>query len=377
MSAIFEDPRPQAALGGPVAYQTGVRQLEQEDWKGALASFQTSLTEQPTSAYTQVTVFNSGRAYEGLGYWSEAEDAYRSVVRATGRAPKLQALALYRLSFCYEVRGDDPRTIAALTDVSARAQFLPDEIASAELPARLAAAYARVGNVDEALKFYSRAEAGVSRLRNQAGAQSVPEWLPRTLYFMGRMSLRAVSWTEFENALRPIARAQLYLLQAVELDAGKWSQEATRELIRIYTEVYDVIHAPPVEDDADAIVERRAAQERQWQLVELTLANLGELRAARPPSETTRSVHIEEVFVFVDGMEKKLLSILDQPLEGVGLTREAKQRREAIRGRTVRPDDSLEKAYEKKSRKKSGQSVAEPPPSAPAPVTPAAGDPNL
>lgn len=384
---IFEDPQPQAATGGPMAYQRGVRHLEQDDFVGAITAFGESLEAEPTSAYSQVAIFNTGRALEGLGRWSEAEEKYRTVVRATARAPKLQTLALYRLSFCHEAQNNDSKTVAALMDVRSRAQYLPEEIAVAEMPARLAAAYARIGNVDEAIKYYAQGEAGIARLRNQAGVRAVPEWLPRTLYYMGRMSLRTISWNGFENALRPVGRAQLYLLQAAELEAGRWSRDATQELIRTYTEIWNVVEAPPEHDPGDdPLMARREAQDRQWALAELVLGSLRELKAARAPIETDRSVQVEEIFAFIGEMEKKLLSLLDQPLEGTGLTPEAKERREKIRGRVVRPNDSLERAYEKRRLKKAlpkKQSPKNLTPESPTPENPESNsesnskDPNL
>ncbi len=372
---IFEDPRSQAAAGGPMSYRRGVRQLEQEDYKGAITAFEEGLQAEPTSPYTQVAVYNTGRALEGLGRWAEAEQKYRDVVRATARAPKLQALALYRLSFCYEARNDDTRTVAALMDARTRVHHLPEEIAIAEMPARLAAAYARVGNIDEAMKYYAQGEVGISRLRNQAyggegGGRAVPEWLPRTLYHMGRMSLRTIAWGDFEDTLRPIERTQLYLLQAAELEAGAYSREAARELIRVYAEIWNVVSTPPPADPADdPVTAKRATQDRQWSFVEKALELSRALKAARAPAEKDRSAQVEEIFAFVANQEKKLLRLLDQPLEGSGLTPEAKARRERIRGRVVEPDDALEKAYEKKAGKRGPQ------PSVPA--ASGGGDPNL
>lgn len=371
--AIFEDPH---VSDGPTAYRRGVRQLEQEDYRGALASFEESLRVEPTSKHTQVTHFNMGRAFEGLGFWQEAEEKYRAVARATTRAPKLQTLALYRLSFCHEAKGDDPGIIASLVDTLARETLLPDEIAAAELPARLAAAYARVGNSDAAMTYYERAEAGISRLRGGADGRSVPEWLPRTLYYMGRMSLRSVSWVDFESTLRPFGKAQLYLLQAAELGTGSWSRSATSELMRVYTEALDIVRAPPGQASDDDVVERRRSQERQWEMIEVTLEHLRRLRAARPPAEKNRSEQVDEIFAFVSKMERSLLDLLDQPLAGAGLTAEAKARRERVRGRTVRPDDSLERAYQQKRALEELKSRAEKSPSA-APPAPSQEDPNL
>ena len=239
---IHDDPHSMINSQGPQLYQQGLKQLAANDYVGALESFDKFLEAQPVSPYTQVAVFNSGRALEGLQKWHEASAKYRAVVQATGKAPRLQALALYQLSFPYEAVGDDPKTVSTLTDALARSSYLPDQIASAELPARLASAYARVGNLEQAMQYYTKAESGIARLRHKSRNEKSPEWLARTLFLMGRVSLKEISWDEFESALRPVERAQFYLLQALELDDAKWSEESLRELQRVYDQIVSVLN---------------------------------------------------------------------------------------------------------------------------------------
>ncbi len=349
-----QDPAPQAAANAPDVYKQAMHHLEQEKFADAFASFEEFLSRNPASPYTQVAVFNSARALEGLNRWNEAVERYRSVMKNTDRAPFLQALAIYRISFCHEALGNDSQTVAALVDAQRRSTDLPEEIAVAELPARLAAAYARVGAVDEAIRFYNRAESGVSRLRSRGGKGSdLPEWLPRTLYFMGRMSLRQISWEAFEITLRPVGKAQLYLLQAAELEYGTWSEKATKELIQVYESVWSVLQNIPAADSEEGILQRREAQKRQLELAALTMNSLRELRAARSPTTKDGSEHVKAIFAFVDRLEENISQLIEEPPAGSGLTPEAKARRERVRGKVVDPTESLEQAYVKARQERS------------------------
>ncbi|RYZ69698.1 MAG: tetratricopeptide repeat protein, partial [Proteobacteria bacterium] len=178
---IVEHAAGSAPKEAPDLYRSGVASLEAQKYDEAIQSFDTFLLQNPTSAWTQAAMLNTGRAFEGSKKWPEAAAKYRSVVQATGRAPKLRAMALYRLSFCSEAIGDDTQVVVTLNDLLSRTAYLPREVGSAELPARLAGAYARVGNFDQAQVYYRKAEVGISRLKQESGGKN-PEWLAQTLF---------------------------------------------------------------------------------------------------------------------------------------------------------------------------------------------------
>lgn len=332
----------------PEGYNQGLELLQKQSFTEALALFDELIRQEPTSAYSQVEKWHSGRALEGLGRWTEAAERYRSVsVACEGVAPKLQAMALYRLSFTSEALADDSATVATLYDLIGRADQLPEEIAHAELPARIASAYARVGNFDEAVMYYKRAEAGISQLRRASVSNEPPVWLPRTLYFMGSMSLRRVSWNDFESALRPLARGQAYLLQAAEFGVQPWSEKSSQDLIATYRELWRAIRTAPNPDVSDPFISARKIQRRQWDRASLVLENIHELKArflrgvgSAPPSEQAKSIEIFSV-----ALEKDLNHLLEQRPAGEGLTPESVLRRRSLRGTVVSPDSTLERRY--------------------------------
>jgi tetratricopeptide (TPR) repeat protein len=334
----------------PAQYKEALLLLQEEKFEPALKVFDDFLQQDPTSHYSQVANYNSGRALEGLSRWTEAAERYRAVtVACEGIAPKLQALALYRLSFTSEALADDAATVAVLHDLVNRSESLPKEVANAELPARLASAYARVGSFDEAVSFYKKAEVGIAQLRRSAGPGGTPEWLPRTLYFMGSMSLRRVSWDDFEAALRPLARGQAYLLQAAEVGVAPWSERASQDLIATYRELWNTLATAPRPDTSDALVSVRRFQRRQWDLAGLVLENLQELRARFLPNKDSGQA-TKDIEAFSQGLQKEIAKLLVQRPAGEGATPESVARKAALRGSVISPDGSLERQFKKGAR---------------------------
>lgn len=380
----------------PQEYQDAVEQLEVGNFQASLDALDAFLRQNPTSPWTQAATLNAGRALEGLERWQEASEKYRAVVQATNAsrvAPKLQAMALYRLSLCNEALGDDTQIVATLNDLLSRTQFLPSEIADAELPAKLAGAYARVGNFERAQEFYRRAEAGLSRLKQNSSDGARPTWLAPTLYTMGESSRLKVSWEDFESSLRPLARGQVYLLQAAELSEEPWSEKAADELIRVYDSLFEVIFSAALPPADDPVAAKRKLQMQQVSRIGVVIDLMAELRARFLPGAQS-SAQAQKIQKHLRALDKRIQSVLLERPAGEGLTKESRDRlrlRPALS--VVAPgDQTLEQQFINDSREATPkdaqvpapqptpQPVSEPRPETPAPIrlnSPSNEDPNL
>lgn len=368
-NGIAEHTQGRAPTEAPELYRQAVDALESAKFSESLVSFDRFIQQNPASAWSQAATLNSGRALEGLKRWTEAAVRYRQVVNATAKAPRLQAMALYRLSMVHEALGDDTQVVADLSDLGERARFLPQEIAEGERPARLAAAYARVGNFDKAQALYQKAEVGIARLRQVSG-QRTPEWLPRTLFLMGETSRSKLSWTDFETFIRPFARGQVYLLQAAELGQAPYADRAADELISIYNDLVTSIEGAPV-PPGDPILARRALQKTQWLRAGLLIECLADLRARALP-ESSNVPQVIRIQTELAKIDQKIASLLEQRPAGEGLTAAALLRRQKRELKTDVSSDSLEQQFLKSSRESPPTDAFVPP----APIK-AVEDPNL
>ena len=331
----------------PAEYRNAVNLLEAGEYERALKSFDSFLRQNAVSRWSQAALVNSGRALEGLELWDEASTRYRQVVRGGTAAPILRATALYRLSNCHEAMGDDPQVVADLTDLLTRRKFLAPEIAQGELPARLAAAYARVGNYDRAQEFYQQAEAGISKLRLEAGSK-LPPWLPKTLFLMGEYSRRQVSWDDFETAVRPLPRAQIYLLEAAETGRQPWADKAAEEIGKIYNDLVTTVEGAPL-PEGDPLVAKRSLQRRQWSRAALLTETLVELRAREIPGKKSEAVL--KIRSSLKSVDQRLARILQERPAGEGLTESAIERkRTKLPLKSLSTDNSLERKFLKSSR---------------------------
>lgn len=334
-----EDPYQAPIPDAPKLYREAFDLLEKRDYAKSDELFQKMLRTNPTTNWTLAAQFNRARALEGLGRHQEALTIYRGVAETAKRAPRLQGLSLLRAGVLYEALGEDDKSLAALKDAERRSRHLPVEVAQTELPARLAAAYARERNFAEAERYYNLAEGQLARLRSQIPAGDQPEWVPRILYAMGHRPLGEVTWERFESSLVPIERSQIYLLQSAELGISPWAEQAAQELIASYSAVRKSIDAVPVPAAAEIVIAAREQQRERWnRLVRLAdaVASLKALFVTEIVNAAHPESPLKKIVDFAEDFDENLQStlMLERPA-GESETPDSAKRREERKPRAL------------------------------------------
>ena len=292
-------------------YDRGVKYLDMENYPSAADEFDRLLVAKPATELDLATTFNSGAAYEGMGQCDRAAERYREVARsATGKYPRMEAQALYRLSLAYECLNQNDKTVVSLLDARKRANELPMNVARAELPARLAAAYSRVGNRPMALKYFGEASQGLKDvLASGTSARAAKETVAKTLYAMGRLNA-AQKRVEGDPLafVQSLSMQQPYLLQAIELRFPQWTRRASEDLTLAYENLLRYSIGDP---------------NRRRDYFVRVLQVINELRRIRMPDGGPAE---DDVFATVDKVEHRARMNMSELGDATPLTPEAERR---------------------------------------------------
>lgn len=312
--------------------QKGMKALEREDYNSAADIFDKMLKQKPASEFDLIIQYNDGVAHEGMGDCKRAAELYRQTAHGSiaMKTPKVEAESLYRLSFAYDCLGDDRKSVAALLDARRRSSGLTPDVSQAELPARLAAGYARLGERAKATQYFKEALNGLKRTLVSAGTTTKVQqrFAARTLYAMGQLTTRQRSLSIEPNAfLKSLSVQQPYLLQSAEQAVRPESQKAAEDLIFAYENFLRLTPAEP---------------EKTRPFLELALQDIAELKRIRMPG---KGVMVDEIYDKVDVQESRVRQMLMAQSETMPLTDAAKGR-EGLRrqGRTVGPSELEKKA---------------------------------
>mgnify|MGYP003393552971 CR=1 FL=1 len=338
-------------------FESGLALMRQGNYREAVAAFAQLNRDYPASKFSPEAEYQSARCQEHLHDFPLAITGYRAVVTHSTASEKLKAMALYRLSFCYEALGDEVRVLAALEDAIKRKDLLAGEVATAEVPARLAAVYARLGNRESALTYFALAEKGLEQIRRKARAEgSSPEWLAKTLFYMGQMTVSALSTVSFTNQIQSLSQAQLYLLQSAEANHPVWSERAADQLIQIYSELWQRVSQRSTNADEggeDRESDGRNAVLEARDISGQILAALDELKLAKLPGDEAVPA-VNKITQFTEELRGKIGLFLSQTATSSLLTPEAEALRQEKREGKVKDTESIleKRAKEKKTKGK-------------------------
>jgi tetratricopeptide (TPR) repeat protein len=306
-------------------YDEGLKSIAQKDYKRAALALNKLLQEYPTSRWLVGVYYNLGVTYEGLVDYAQAAANYMKVIDFyDGLKTRDEAEALYRYSICQEHLGDDNKGLFALLQLQDRTQYLNKGQADVEVPARMAGSYARLGNLDEAKKYFNKSETGLKKLRRAhlvAGEQlDLEAWLPKTLYSMGHISSRShemgsASPEQFKNFLASVEQSQERLLRAAETGDSVWAKKASLELVGIYSDAWSSIEKAEVPQTTDQLQYAKARQDHQREMAadfDVTISHLKLLRTPISVKEP-ESAQVTEIFDAAFKIQQRLNILIEAP----------------------------------------------------------------
>lgn len=271
------------------------------------------------------TMMKKGDEAFQSGNYSEASKHYKNVMELQKATPGGRAAeALYKMGLCEELLGEDERAIAKYQDALKRRKDLTFELAQMEIPARLAMAYMRIGQMKTAKGYFLKAEKGIAKLRaNLTAYQDKSQWLAEILYGMGFISAQIKNDKNFDDTIYSIQHAQNYLLFAIEINDPKWSPMAGKEMEKLYKAALENINSMTLEKSKDSVVAERKLQEKKKSMSYTLLDQIANLQDLVLP-EVENSI-LKQTLVNLSETEKALDAIVKSRPVGEGLTDEAKK----------------------------------------------------
>lgn len=306
------------------SFTEGLTALENENYQRAADIFDSILVQNPASQFDLITLFNSAAAYEGMNRCAVAGKKYRQAARIAGnRFPRIEAQALYRLSYAYECLGYPEKMIASLLDVKRRGSVLAVETAKAEVPARLAAAYAQMGQMEAAKKYFDEAEKGIQVLRRTYSQRpDLEALLARTYYFMGKIQDRKGPRTEASAFFQGLRFQQTHLVKAVEMNEKLWSRKAADTLLEAYRDMWGYMKLARQQAAKSSYQDERKVV-LSW--IENGSQALAELKTLRFPGPS-ESPEAKRLFSQLQEEERRMQEFLSEFAPSHPLTPEAEKR---------------------------------------------------
>lgn len=291
--------------------------FQQGAFDKALIQFRSFSNTKPSSKYWAQAKLGEADVLQELGKKDEALALLRNLRDLSLKDnPPVAALASYKMSFIYEEKGDEQKTLASLLESHALSDSLPEEIALAEIPARLAVQYSRMGKHKEALQWLEKADRGLKKSVEVLGFNR--EWVSKTYYQMGRVSTLQMDADNFFSTIEALRIVQVYHLKSLKLDDPRWSPRSLAALKENYSLLFGQLKKMNEDVRSSAENKTRAGAALTSLLVDAELY--------KPLKDVATPQTENDFYSYVDKMKNKIRIIAFKTDAGMGLTTEAKER---------------------------------------------------
>lgn len=298
------DPAKKAAQEAQV--QTAEAALDQQNWQQAEDLFKNFLKQYPYSVFLQRARFGLAQSFEEQGNWSEAADLYRTIIKTSQSInPEIAAQAHFAVSFCYENLGDEPKVLASLQDAQNLQEYLTPEKANAEIPARMAASYYRIGRAKEAEDFLKKADEGIKLLRASKVSDKDRDWLAKIYFKMGVFSTNQLNDENLVSSLDTLRVVQIFSLRSAEEAIQPWSYNSSERLIENYQSIWRVIRNLSAESSMEAGMAKYELEQKQIELCDRMLEMINDLKQYQLPGTSSKSEATKKIFSFIEELKKQ------------------------------------------------------------------------
>ncbi len=285
----------------------------------------------PNSIFYQRSRFGLAQTLEAESKWAEAASIYRDTIGATReRQPEIAAQALYRVSVCYENLQDETRVLASLKDAMNLKKYLRPEQIEAEIPARMAASYSRMGLLEDAKKQLQKADEGIQEViknqRSNMNQQELNQWSSEIYYKMGLFSTSQLNSENIQASLDSFKMVQIFSLRSVELGVQPWSEYAQQKMLGNYKDFWKAARTMPLAQGLDQEAAQRQRTERQIHFAGEILALMTDLKSSRAILPEMRGPLSDSLFKSLTVQEEELQKFLYDQGETTKLTPDALKR---------------------------------------------------
>jgi len=298
--------------------------LEKNDFNTSETKFRSYIDEWNYTVYILRAKIGLARSLYGQGRPSLAIPIFNEVIESSsGRYPEITALSSYYLSFCYAMLGDDSKTLAALKDAEELSDKLSMTLALAEIPSRLAAYYNHKNEETLSREYFRKAEKGITQIYAKDDAFSQKE-KARTYFLMGQLNSSQVDNDSFDRLIDSLSITQIFLLRSIESKNQNWSDLATTELIKNYSELWNSILSFYQQNQFDESAARIQLNERRVSSINKVLKNIELLKPFHNPIHENKNT--KKLFLFLNNLSENGQQVIFSLAETIPLTEEAKSR---------------------------------------------------
>lgn len=143
--------------------------------------------------------------------------------------PQYSTQSLFELAQLSELKGNWEIALSQLKECEVKKSYLPAVKADLELPARLAGAYAALGEVELSDTYSQKAEQALQTYSAQLRPDLRAEWWAETYYRMGSLPTQFMTDKNWLAYAKRFETSMTHLIRSMEYSDSNWSLKSLRQ----------------------------------------------------------------------------------------------------------------------------------------------------
>lgn len=289
----------------------------------------------PRAQQTLDELYQRGKSERMQGNANECLKTFGKIIdlRKTVQ-DSLYAYSLYQSGLCYEMKNENEKAIAVYQDALRVKAIVNSELASLEIPSRLAVAYERAGEAGVANNYYIVVKKYIENLKkNKRVFNDKKEYYAETLFQMGTIANSYkpskegadILSQDFTSYLKSVSYSQEYLMLVLELGVKPYSDHALNQMIGNFQSSFDYIKNLSLDKMDDEVVAERDRQARQKEMSEILAHHIDQFETASAVQKKSKRSDYKEIFSKLQEIKTNLDSLINARPIGEGLTPEAQK----------------------------------------------------
>lgn len=219
------------------------RHLDKLDYSQSIKLFKEILASPVPKRLQSLVWYNLGWSYESIGSYRAANKCYRnSILRAKKTYQKLKALSFVRLAYTYRFLNQPDKGLSALLEAYKAKKYLPYFVSNIQLPIHLGSIYWVLGNEQLAKKFFLEAEKNIltTKIKYRDPKKKI-DIIAKAFYLSSKLPRWSKKYKSINKYVEELFVLQIYLLRATALNSPQWSEKASKELLKSYKLIFQVL----------------------------------------------------------------------------------------------------------------------------------------
>lgn len=264
--------------------------FEKQNYDEAEEKYSSLLLKYPNTYYKQASQLGLANVLKDRGQCNKAIPIYDRIAElARENTKELYGRTIYNRGLCYYELKFEDKYLASLLEAQAVLNKILPELSQVEIPAKLAAFYAAIGDEKISNSYVKQVERGLDYIQAQPDFKMNKEWLAKIYFNVGNIPTQELNIDNFDRHLESFSVLIKYLFRSIDLEVSPWSTKSKNVILHYLNNYWQIIGSINTEAANLSEAEKQQNKNKKSNLLTHYLIILKSIELLKPIENQTQN----------------------------------------------------------------------------------------